>query len=154
MASSNLVSRSIFSFSVLFSVLFICVSSTASAQEDPSCDFVLGNWAGVFDEPNSFLLNPYRFESSYDEDGTVIIDFFFLDSAQTDRHEGIWSCENGIVTTGLLSRSLQPVLYQYRILDISLDEWRYQLIAPFADAPIFHADRAPSRLIRPEILGK
>lgn len=137
--------------------LLTCLSpllNSAFAQEQPDyrCDLILGDWSGVYeDNGTSWLVGSYQFDGAYDEDGSVIIDFTFLDSDETDRHEGYWLCENGILTTGLATRMGGSVLYHYQILNIDQDSWTYRLISPQAGAPTFYASRVGARPMIPEI---
>jgi hypothetical protein len=130
------------------------VLNSAFAQEltNYRCDLILGDWRGVYeDKGTSWLVGSYQFDGAYDEDGSVIIDFEFLDLEETDRHEGHWLCENGILTTGLATRWGGSVLYHYQIIDINQNDWTYRLISPEAGAPTFFATRVGARLMTPEI---
>ena len=136
-------------------VLFVfCLSSVLHAQEenDYQCSLILGDWTGIYrDDGTSWLRGSYQFDSSYDEDGSVIIDFDYIDSDESDRHEGYWLCENGILTTGLATRYGGSILYHYQIHDINQDTWNYQLISAGFGSPTFHANRVGARLKGPEI---
>ena len=130
-------------------------SASANELDDFACDYVLGDWTGVYRwDGAAYPEDDYRFDSAYDEDGSVIIDFVFLESGIEDRHEGFWTCEDGVLTTGLLNENGANLLFQYQILEIDRQTWVYQLISPFPDAPVFHAERAGPRRMSPEIFDR
>ena len=135
---------------ILLATLFCNLSFAQDA--DYRCDLILGDWTGIYeDDGSSWLRGSYQFDSTYDEDGSVLIDFDFLDSDETDRHEGYWLCENGILTTGLVTRFGGSILYHYQILDIDQNNWTYKIISPDPGAPTFYANRAGARIMNPEI---
>jgi hypothetical protein len=140
---------------IFLSAIFALVwNSFAVAQDQPDyrCDLILGDWSGIYiDDGSSWFEGNYQFDGAYDEDGSVIIDFTFLDSEETDRHEGYWLCDNGVLTTGLATRWGGSVLYHYEIIDIDQDSWTYRLISPDPRAPIFRAKRVGARTMNPEI---
>lgn len=138
----------------LVSILFFTSLSFAQTGFDNRCDLILGDWSGVYiDDGSSWFQGSYQFDGAYDEDGSAIIDFTFLDSDETDRHEGYWLCENGVLTTGLATRFGGSVLYHYEIIEISQTEWTYRLIDPNPGAPVFHAKRVGARTMIPEIFN-
>lgn len=133
------------------------LSGVAFANESDAwaCDYVLGDWSGIYRwDGSTYPEDDYQFDSAYDEDGSVIIDFVFLESGVEDRHEGFWTCEDGVLTTGLINEFGENLLFQYRILEIDRSSWTYQLISPFPNAPVFHAQRAPARRMSPEIFDR
>ncbi len=136
------------------SLLVMMSQTSAKDQPDFRCDLILGDWSGIYEDTGtSWLVGSYQFDGAYDEDGSVIIDFNFLDSDESDRHEGYWLCENGILTTGLATRFGGSILYHYQILDINQDNWTYKLISPQAGAPTFFANRVGARAMVPEIFN-
>lgn len=128
------------------------LAAQVATPPDYRCDLILGDWSGVYiDDGTSWLMGSYQFDGAYDEDGSVIIDFAFLDSDETDRHEGYWLCENGILTTGLVTRWGGSVVYHYQILEIDQNSWTYRLISPEPNPPVFTARRVGARTMKPEI---
>ena len=139
-------------FLIIIFVILPVSFSMAQEQADYRCDLILGDWSGVYiDDGSGWLRGSYQFDSAYDEDGSAIIDFTFIDSEETDRHEGYWLCENGVLTTGLATRWGGSVLYHYEIVEIDRTNWTYRLIDPDPRAPIFRATRVGARTMVPEI---
>ena len=131
------------------------MTQLAALEDDYRCNYILGDWTGVYESDGlSFPEDSYRYDSAYDEDGSLIIDFQFLNGDEEDRHEGFWTCEEGVLTTGLINSWGETLLFQYRIVEISQDAWTYELISPWPNAPVFHAKRAPARAMSPEIFDR
>lgn len=144
----------LFNFFLIFALCSLPGRILAQDLPDYRCEMILGDWSGVYlDDGTSWLSGSYQFDGAYDEDGSVIIDFNFLDSDETDRHEGYWLCDNGVLTTGLATRLGGSILYHYQILDINQDSWTYRLISPEPGAPTFHAKRVGARIMIPEIFN-
>jgi hypothetical protein len=141
---------------LLFLTLLICGSSVQAqqlaAQDDP-CELIVGDWQGTYRAGSSgFISEDYSFHGAYDENGVVMIDFTFFDGGGIDRHEGYWYCQNNVLTTALAGLGGSPILFQYRILDISPTKWRYQLLSTRPDAPVFEAQRIAPSSMTPQFL--
>lgn len=114
---------------------------------------IAGDWQGTYHaQPSGFIAEDYSFRGAYDENGVVMIDFTFFSSGVRDRHEGYWYCQDNILTTALVSKGGTPILFQYRILEMTPTTWRYQLLSPRPDAPVFEADRMPPGAMTPQFL--
>lgn len=137
--------------------LTICCTFTQTpvlAELDP-CELIIGDWQGTYRaNTSSFISEDYSFHGAYDENGVVMIDFTFFESGGTDRHEGYWYCQDNILTTALAGRGGAPILFQYRILDISPEKWRYQLLSTRPDAPVFEAARTAPSSMTPQFLDE
>ena len=129
--------------------LFI-VASSAIAQNQPDyrCDLLLGDWSGVYVHEGSPI---YKFDSALDEDGSILVDFEYFDTGRTNRHEGYWLCENGILTTGMATRYGGSLVYHYQIVDIDEKSMDYKMIAPAGVFDTFHSIRVGARIMTPEI---
>lgn len=140
---------------LFFLVLFLAWSNTQAQPLEPrnACELVVGDWQGTFRRgPTSFLQDDYSFRGAYDENGVVMIDFVFFDTGARDRHEGYWYCEDNLLTTALVNPVGTPILFQYRILEISPANWRYQLLSLRPDAPVFNASRTAPSAMTPQLL--
>ncbi len=81
-----------------------------------------------------------------------MIDFSFFDDGEVDRHEGYWYCQDNILTTVLVSAAGTPILFQYHILALTADHWRYQLVSNLPGAPLFDAYRMVPSAMTPKFL--
>lgn len=135
-----------------FSIICGSVQAQSFAEYDP-CELVVGDWQGVYRAGSSaFISEDYSFHGAYDENGVVMIDFDFFDSGGKDRHEGYWYCQDKVLTTALVGPAGTPILFQYRILEISPSTWRYQLLSTRPDAPVFEASRMAPSSMTPQFL--
>lgn len=124
------------------------------AVDDP-CELVVGDWQGTYRAGSSgFLMEDYSFRGAYDENGVVMIDFTFFDNGARDRHEGYWYCQDNVLTTVLVNPVGTAILFQYRILEITSDHWRYQLLSSRPDAPVFDAARTAPSAMTPQLLDQ
>ena len=129
------------------------VQAQQLAEQDDPCELIVGDWQGTYRAGSSgFISEDYSFHGAFDENGMVMIDFTFFDSGGIDRHEGYWYCQDNVLTTALAGLGGTPILFQYRILDISPTKWRYQLLSMRPDAPVFDTQRTAPSSMTPQFL--
>lgn len=138
-----------------FFITLIAIASAgyclAQDEADYRCELMLGDWSGVHEQEGD---RSYRFDAALDEDGSIMVDFDYFDAGTTDRHEGYWLCDNGVFTTGMLTRGGGSILYHYQILDIDQASMTYRQISPGPDYPIFHSMRVGARPMTPELFDR
>lgn len=121
------------------------------AQEEPldyRCELILGDWSGIYEEDGNQV---YQFDSALDEDGSILVDFKYFDSGETDRHEGYWLCDDGILTTRMITRWGGSILYHYEILHIDRERMDYRMISPRGAFDTFSSIRVGARPMLPEL---
>lgn len=130
--------------------ILVALGALADEQSpDYRCELILGDWSGIYEEDGNQI---YQFDSALDEDGSIMVDFRYFNSGETDRHEGYWLCDNGILTTGMVTRWGGSILYHYEILYIDRERMDYRMVSPRGAFDSFSSRRVGARPMLPEIL--
>ena len=128
--------------------LMISMTSLAQEKEPVDCDLLLGHWQGVhyYDENQD---SGYWFTTSYDEDGTLIVEFDFFPNGHTDKQVGSWECENGVLMTAVYSENEKYWEYfQYLVIELNQTD---RVLRSLSGGNVFHSRRVEARLMTPEI---